>query len=61
MGGIHLEMVGEDITECLSDFPNVSISDLNVSYKSPIDPRLNEKQALDLILAFMSTCFEGLK
>ena len=48
-GGVHLEMTGEDVTECLGGNINaVSSDDLNKRYYTHCDPRLNGNQALEL-------------
>ena len=47
-GGIHLEMTGEDVTECI-DFSNINDQlNLEDNYKSLCDPRLNADQCLQL-------------
>lgn len=45
-GGIHLELTGEDVTECLGG--GAAVSDLDSRYKTMCDPRLNACQSLDL-------------
>jgi 3-deoxy-7-phosphoheptulonate synthase len=47
-GGIHLEMTGEDVTECLGGGASVSEDDLATRYETNCDPRLNAEQALEL-------------
>ncbi|RUO44184.1 3-deoxy-7-phosphoheptulonate synthase class II [Aliidiomarina taiwanensis] len=47
-GGIHLEMTGEDVTECTGGAYAISESDLVQRYKSQCDPRLNADQVLEL-------------
>jgi 3-deoxy-7-phosphoheptulonate synthase len=48
-GGVHLEMTGEDVTECTGgSITNVSESDLEKRYNTYCDPRLNGDQALEL-------------
>ena len=44
-GGIHLEISGENVTECIG--LNVKFDDLKMNYQSLIDPRLNNLQTLD--------------
>ncbi len=52
--GVHLEMTGEDVTECTgSTFCPITVDDLSSRYHTQCDPRLNAKQALEL--AFMLT------
>ena len=45
-GGVHVELTGDDVTECLGGAEEVS--DLEVRYTSACDPRLNGRQSLDL-------------
>jgi 3-deoxy-7-phosphoheptulonate synthase len=48
-GGVHLEMTGEDVTECIGgSISNVKAGDLNKRYFTHCDPRLNGNQALEL-------------
>jgi 3-deoxy-7-phosphoheptulonate synthase len=47
-GGIHLEMTGKDVTECLGGGQQLSESDLERRYHTQCDPRLNGTQALEL-------------
>ena len=50
LGGVHLELTGEDVTECTGGARNLSAADLERAYKSTVDPRLNYEQALELAL-----------
>ena len=47
-GGIHVELTGEDVTECLGGGEEVQPQDLGRRYETMCDPRLNGRQALDL-------------
>ena len=47
-GGIHLEMTGDDVTECLGGGSNIVETDLNSRYHTHCDPRLNAEQALEM-------------
>ncbi|WDP93402.1 MAG: 3-deoxy-7-phosphoheptulonate synthase [Desulfobacter sp.] len=47
-GGIHLEMTGEDVTECTGGSCGIRSCDLEKNYLTTCDPRLNEKQSLEL-------------
>ena len=47
-GGVHLEMTGEDVTECVGGFSDVSEDTLKDRYLTYCDPRLNGAQALEL-------------
>jgi 3-deoxy-7-phosphoheptulonate synthase len=47
-GGIHVELTGENVTECLGGADAVSDADLDDRYETMCDPRLNGRQSLDL-------------
>ena len=47
-GGVHLEMTGNDVTECTGGISGVSEADLASRYETQCDPRLNAEQALEL-------------
>jgi 3-deoxy-7-phosphoheptulonate synthase len=47
-GGIHVELTGDDVTECLGGGESVGEGDLGLNYTSICDPRLNASQSLDL-------------
>ncbi|MBB6523391.1 class II 3-deoxy-7-phosphoheptulonate synthase [Pseudoteredinibacter isoporae] len=47
-GGVHLEMTGAHVTECLGGSYHVSEADLENCYRSQCDPRLNAQQVLEL-------------
>ena len=48
LGGIHLELTGDPVTECLGGSQELGEGDLELNYTTFCDPRLNEKQALEL-------------
>jgi 3-deoxy-7-phosphoheptulonate synthase len=48
LGGVHFEMTGEDVTECLGGSLEVREDDLPRSYDTACDPRLNGSQALEM-------------
>ena len=48
LGGIHVELTGEDVTECVGGAADVTEADLDFRYASVCDPRLNYQQALEL-------------
>ena len=50
LGGVHLELTGEDVTECLGGARDLTEADLERAYRSAVDPRLNYEQALELAL-----------
>jgi 3-deoxy-7-phosphoheptulonate synthase len=47
-GGIHVEVTGEDVTECLGGAQDISDHDLHGRYETACDPRLNTQQSLEL-------------
>ncbi|MBN8608305.1 MAG: 3-deoxy-7-phosphoheptulonate synthase class II [Caulobacterales bacterium] len=47
-GGVHVEMTGQQVTECLGGAAAVTEGDLSSRYHTHCDPRLNGTQALDL-------------
>jgi len=47
-GGIHVELTGDDVTECLGGAEDISEDQLNLRYTTTCDPRLNARQSLDL-------------
>jgi 3-deoxy-7-phosphoheptulonate synthase len=50
LGGIHIELTGEAVTECVGGARGLSEADLKHAYRSQLDPRLNYEQALELAL-----------
>ncbi len=47
-GGLHIELTGDNVTECLGGGSRLSESDLSTNYTSICDPRLNATQSLDM-------------
>ncbi len=47
-GGIHIELTGDDVTECVGGSAQISEDDLADRYESACDPRLNHTQSLEL-------------
>ncbi|MET1015991.1 class II 3-deoxy-7-phosphoheptulonate synthase [Leifsonia flava] len=47
-GGIHVELTGDDVTECLGGSEHIDEADLATRYESLCDPRLNHMQSLEL-------------
>jgi 3-deoxy-7-phosphoheptulonate synthase len=47
-GGIHVELTGDDVTECVGGGRRVSAEDLATRYETLCDPRLNREQSLEL-------------
>lgn len=48
LGGVHFELTGEDVTECIGGAAGVTEANLSTRYDSACDPRLNYQQALEL-------------
>jgi 3-deoxy-7-phosphoheptulonate synthase len=48
LGGVHVELTGEDVTECTGGAARITEKDLDRNYQSMCDPRLNYRQALEL-------------
>ncbi|HMP80410.1 MAG TPA: 3-deoxy-7-phosphoheptulonate synthase class II, partial [Pirellulaceae bacterium] len=48
VGGVHLEMTGDNVTECLGGSAPIDEPDLGRAYKSAVDPRLNYDQAMEI-------------
>tara|TARA_B100000686_G_C16659871_1_gene900314 strand:- start:949 stop:1314 length:366 start_codon:yes stop_codon:yes gene_type:complete len=47
-GGVHLEMTGQNVTECIGGVQEITESDLSSRYHTFCDPRLNASQSLEL-------------
>ncbi len=50
LGGVHFELTGENVTECMGGARGLSEDDLRLKYVSEVDPRLNYEQALEMAL-----------
>jgi 3-deoxy-7-phosphoheptulonate synthase len=48
LGGVHIELTGENVTECVGGSRGPSEEDLARAYESEVDPRLNYEQAMEL-------------
>jgi 3-deoxy-7-phosphoheptulonate synthase len=48
LGGVHFELTGEDVTECVGGSSGIGEDNLHENYASPCDPRLNYQQSLEL-------------
>jgi 3-deoxy-7-phosphoheptulonate synthase len=47
-GGLHIELTGDDVTECLGGIDALGEADLDTRYETICDPRLNGRQSIDL-------------
>jgi 3-deoxy-7-phosphoheptulonate synthase len=50
LGGVHFELTGEDVTECIGGARGLTEADLSRAYRSQVDPRLNCEQALEMAM-----------
>lgn len=50
LGGVHFELTGDKVTECLGGASGVTEADLSREYRSTVDPRLNFDQALEMAM-----------
>lgn len=53
LGGVHFELTGDDVTECIGGARGLAEADLERAYKSHVDPRLNYEQALEMAMAIV--------
>jgi 3-deoxy-7-phosphoheptulonate synthase len=51
LGGVHLELTGENVTECVGGAAGLSETDLHSAYHTGLDPRLNYDQAMEIAFA----------
>ena len=50
LGGVHLELTGENVTECTGGARGLNDADLARAYKTAVDPRLNYEQAMEIAM-----------
>ena len=50
LGGVHVELTGDDVTECIGGARGLAEADLARAYRSQVDPRLNAEQGLELAM-----------
>ena len=50
LGGVHLELTGDNVTECTGGARGLTDADLARAYKSTVDPRLNYEQAMEVAM-----------
>lgn len=53
LGGVHLELTGENVTECTGGARELTDTDLERAYRSTVDPRLNYEQSLEIAMAIV--------
>jgi 3-deoxy-7-phosphoheptulonate synthase len=50
LGGVHFELTGDNVTECIGGARGLSADDLKIEYRSLVDPRLNYEQSLEMAI-----------
>ncbi len=50
LNGVHFEMTGANVTECVGGARGLAEQDLSRAYQSPVDPRLNYEQAMEMAM-----------
>ena len=50
LGGVHFELTGDNVTECIGGASGVTEADLSRDYRTQLDPRLNYEQAMEMAL-----------
>jgi 3-deoxy-7-phosphoheptulonate synthase len=50
LGGVHLELTGDHVTECIGGARGLSEADLHLAYRTQVDPRLNYEQAMEIAM-----------
>ena len=58
LGGVHFELTGEDVTECIGGSTGIGEADLKLHYETFCDPRLNYSQSLEMAFV-MATIMRG--
>lgn len=53
LGGVHFELTGENVTECIGGARGLSEADLGRAYESLVDPRLNYEQSLEMAFSIV--------
>ena len=61
LGGVHIEVTGENVTECIGGWRGPSEADLARAYESEVDPRLNCDQTLELAFLIARKMKNGVK
>ncbi len=58
-GGVHIELTGDDVTECVGGIGELNEADLENRYESVCDPRLNRSQSLELAFTVAERLTDG--
>jgi 3-deoxy-7-phosphoheptulonate synthase len=59
LGGVHFELTGEDVTECIGGSSGITEADLSRDYRTQVDPRLNYEQAMEMALLLARLMAKG--
>lgn len=59
LGGVHFELTGQDVTECVGGSSGPTAADLHLNYTSHCDPRLNYQQSLEMAFLLARKLGEG--
>ncbi len=59
LGGVHLELTGENVTECVGGAGGLTEDDLHTAYQTHCDPRLNYEQALEIAFSIADEIKKG--
>jgi 3-deoxy-7-phosphoheptulonate synthase len=59
LGGVHVELTGENVTECLGGARGLTDADLDRDYRTTVDPRLNYEQAMELAMGLAAQLASG--
>ena len=60
-GGVHLELTGDNVTECLGGINNIKDEDLDLRYETTCDPRLNNEQSLEVAFLIADLLKKGIE
>jgi 3-deoxy-7-phosphoheptulonate synthase len=61
LGGVHFELTGDNVTECIGGASGVTEDDLARDYRTTLDPRLNYEQAMEMALRLARLLAPGSK
>lgn len=59
LNGVHFEMTGANVTECIGGARGLTEDDLSRAYQSPCDPRLNYEQAMEMVMGVTHLLLES--
>jgi 3-deoxy-7-phosphoheptulonate synthase len=59
LGGVHFELTGDNVTECIGGASGVTEADLSRDYRTQLDPRLNYEQAVEMGLLLARLMAKG--